>query len=1156
MGFIKRLANIFISEKENNIEWKTEFNDYGINLLPNKSIDSLEEIQDILLMYEIEVKKEKGIFLEYEDIYDLYYDEYDNKIDIYKYFKLPDIFKGILEVENKNNFLVDKEVCFIFKFKGIDGNYQIEKGNILSLNLSSEYKVIPKKLFELIKQLQGYNKDKEKRSDEASQYEMLKIIKDYTQKVDIKLNDRLRKEETPIVIEKFKIDFDDDGETIEIYPKLSDDENINKSLLEEINSYGNIRGSYSTNIDGKKIRYVIKHKNTLETIIKNKKSRGTKRLDILSGRSELFQNENIDISDFGPRVTGIGYLTYKSSVSNINTNDLDWLDKVVELPYIQGTNVNGDYENITLKPSDRDVLKKKLVELNLNDEESAEVEFTSDNGKKVKIIMEKEEIKKEIQNIDSRIKTPLDIKRVCDLEKLIDICDNYKNEKYIPFKSIYISKEEKDIKEELLEQLEKIKSYENRMKKSNNKRTLLIAENIDNQEYEETDEILKNEFKVEIPSTLKENIKLFDYQQKCLEKLQKAYISSNVNGFLLCDDMGLGKTLQLLSFLAWLKERNELTPSLIVAPSSLLNNWDCEPDGEIQKFFVDNYFSTEKVIGTVNKEKLEELKKKDIVFIMYESLRINNVILGKINWKVMICDEAQKIKNPKTLVTVAAKAQNANFKIICSATPIENTLEDLWTLTDFSKPGLLGSLKDFRNIYMKQKNKSMESDLEETNDKLYDKIQNFYLRREKSVLPKTLPQKIVKMYYVEPTSEEINILEQIKDTESYNISAIQKMLAICSHVDILNENIPTKGNINNLISKASKLRILKDILNDIKEKNEKVIIFTRLRKVQKIIYLAINEWFGVESYIVNGEERNLNNRTDKINKFKNSKGFDVIILSPEVAGFGITVTQANHVIHYSRLWNPAKEDQASDRVYRIGQEKKVTIHYPMISFRETGIKQYENIESYVKDNSVKKNELLSPEEKLNILLARKKDMLLRFFLAAGNGDITTSDFMNLDFSETNERKINNIVVNNEFNNIVTPHEFEALVTVLYEKMGYETYLTSKSNDKGVDVIAVKSDEIFFIQCKHTQNNVGLDANKDLLFAKDIYKNHIDMNKVKGCIVTSSNDISSSVRDNNDINIVDREILAQFLSRYKVFKDEIDVKDGKRYAFEELIRILR
>ncbi|MBP3929363.1 MAG: restriction endonuclease, partial [Peptostreptococcaceae bacterium] len=852
-----------------------------------------------------------------------------------------------------------------------------------------------------------------------------------------------------------------------------------------------------------------------------------------------------------PRVTGIGYLSYKNSASNIKTNDLDWLDNNIEFPHIQGTNVDGNFENIKLTPDDKLKLQMKLVELNDENKNSGEIEFKNEDGNDVKIIMTKEDIKNEIQKINSRIKTPSDINKLSTLESILNICDNYKEEEYIPYNGMYIHKGSLDIKEEIQDKIEELREKINNNENKEKKKTLLIAENLESNEYVEKDTVSKYKHIVEAPKGLKEGIKLFDYQNECLEKLQNLYLDSNINGFLLCDDMGLGKTLQLLSFMAWLKDREELKPSIVVAPTSLLNNWDSNESGEIQKFFKENLFDTEKVRGRVTSKDIERLKEKDIVFITYESLRMNNIALGRINWKVMICDEAQKIKNPKTMVTIAAKAQNANFKIICSATPIENTIEDLWTLVDYSKPGLLGSLKDFKSKYINKYKNATDQQLEELNDELYSKIEDFYIRREKDILPKSLPKKIIKIYKKKPTNIEVDYLEKIKDTEEHALSAIQKMLMVCSHVDVLN-NDESIDNIEDTIKKSSKLKTIKSILEDIKIKDEKVIIFTRVRKVQQILYKSIKHWFNIESFVVNGELTNLDKRTEIINNFRKSKGFNIIILSPEVAGFGITITEANHVIHYTRLWNPAKEDQATDRAYRIGQTKDVYVHYPIITFEEEEICEYDNVHKYVEENIVRNRELLSPEEKLNILLARKKDMLINFFLAAGNGDIGSKDFLGLD-EKPNEKSNLNIEAIDK--NIISPHEFEGLVAVLYEKLGYKSYLTSKSNDNGVDVICKNDNEIIFIQCKKTKHSVGAEAVKDLLYAKDKYNQYIKGMNVRCIVVTSSNNVAISVRERSDIELVDGEKLSILLNQYKIYKDEIDVIENDRYSFEKMIRLI-
>lgn len=1153
MGFIEKLSNILKRENLDELKWSLVYEEEYIKIKCNRELSKLSKIQDLMNMYELYTKKDE-IILEYDKIYDLYYDEFDNAIDMYTTFNLPQIFNGILEVENRNNFLVDEEVFFTFRFKSGEDIYTIENGNILTCELNDEYKVLPKKLYKLVKMIKEYNTSYDKRKNTSEQFEMLKKIKEYAQKIDIKLNERLKKEEAPVIIDKLKVDFNDDGQNLTIYPKLSDDESINNELLQNIEDYKEVKDTYSTSVDGKRVRYVVKHKESLKNILSKKTVTGEERLNVLSGKSELFQDENIDISAFGPRVTGYGYITYRKSSSGSNLNKLNWLDTDVDMPYIQGTNISGDYENITLKPRDIDNLQKSLDNILENNTDKSEVVFTSDNGKKVNIIMSKQDIEDEIVNIKSRIKTVDEINDIAALKTISRIADKYKNEEYIPYKSIYIDKTKISssyiLKDNIADRIEEIKNAPKR--KYVRKKSLLIAENFSEDEYDENENGDRHEREVEIPTTLNENIKLFDYQAECLKKLQNIYLSSKVNGFLLCDDMGLGKTLQLLSFLAWVKERGELTPSLIVAPSSLLNNWDGEPSGEIQKFFKKNYFSTDRITETITDEKVEELKKKDIVFITYDCLRINNVALGKINWKVMICDEAQKIKSPRTLVTVAAKAQNADFKIICSATPIENSLEDLWTLVDFSKPGLLGSLKDFKTRYITSTKNVTPKELEDMNNELYNKIEKFYIRREKDILPKTLPTKRIKLYYSKPTVEEVNALESIKDTEDYTISAIQKMLAICSHVDTINENVPTRANINSLINKSSKMMIVKDILKDVQIKDEKVIIFTRLRKVQKILYYAVKEWFNIDPYIVNGDDNNLDARTKKINEFRFSKGFNVIILSPEVAGFGITIIEANHVIHYTRLWNPAKEDQATDRVYRIGQTKDVTVHYPMVSFEKDETYEYTNINEYVSENSRVDDSILSAEEKLNILLARKKGMLLRFFLSAGGSEIDSTDFKALENNKLKSK--NNIILHDNFNNVFTTHEFEAIIAVLYERMGFKTYLTN--NDKGINIIAIKDNEISFVKCKHTLMKVGLQLNKEIKFARKTYKNVIDANRVKNVLVTSTNLIEESLYDISDLYIINRKDLGFLLKKHKILKNEVDLKNKERYAFEQMYEILR
>lgn len=1147
MGFFKRISSIFASEskKDENkkIRWSAQYENEKIILTADRDLSESEQISDLINMYNIE-RAGKSLLFRHEEIYDLYYDENQIEIESYKWFGLPDLFKGFLKIENKNNFLQDEEVIYRFEFEGFSGRYEVAKGNILKMPLSEEYRVIPKTIYDVIKKLRDYNNDEKKRKDVSEQFEMLRFIKEYSKEVDLILNKRLRDEETPIVIDKITIDFRDDGETLELFPVLSEDESINRELLGKIYSYGQTKDFYSADVDGKRVKFVIKNKETMDGVIKNRFNKEGKRLDILKGNNEIFDDENVDLSLFGPRVTGIGYLNYRSYSMTSNTSDIEWFESDMQYPYFMA-----DSEKIKLTPEDKIIFEAALNDMNVNGNEMTEMAFKTDGGEEVKLVLTKDDIKNEIQKINASIKGPSDITSKSVLDNILKNYESHKDKAYIEYNGKYIKNYSEEAFREQLKQLESLQRDDKSSVKEKEE-SLLIAENLDAPEYNENGEDDVQIADIEIPTALKESIQLFDYQKEALHKLQNLYLSSNLNGFLLCDDMGLGKTLQLLSFLAWLKDKDKLKPSLVVAPTSLLNNWDNENgSGEVQKFFENGCFETEKVRGRLDEEDVERLKHKDIVFTTYDTLRMNNIKLGTIKWNCMICDEAQKIKNPKTLVTVAAKGQNANFKVICSATPIENSLVDLWNLVDYSKPGLLGSLKDFQGEYIKRIEKASDDELKLINDELYGKIKQFYIRREKDILPESLPNKKIKIYKKKANSHELDILGRIQETDENRLAAIQKMIIACSHIDLISESNVNLSSVQELVEKSTKLKITQEILKEIKAGDEKVIIFTRSLKMQQILYKVIKNDLGVAPKIVNGDISDLDKRTRIIDEFRNTTGFDVIILSPDVAGFGITLTEANHVIHYTRLWNPAKEDQATDRAYRIGQDKDVTVHYPMVSFAEEGIAEYSSAKDYVDANMEIPAYSMSPEEKLNILLARKKNMLLNFFLAVDKGDLSENDFFKMD--DKKDRGFSFISVDDIDKGIVDEFEFEALIGVLYAKMGYETFVTTRSSDNGVDVICKKDEELIFVQCKKTQKLNGSSAIKDLLFARDIYQKETSVENVELVVATNSKELPKAIVQNDTVEVLDGHGLDELLRKYAIYKDEVDIKNANRYSLENL-----
>lgn len=390
------------------------------------------------------------------------------------------------------------------------------------------------------------------------------------------------------------------------------------------------------------------------------------------------------------------------------------------------------------------------------------------------------------------------------------------------------------------------------------------------------------------------------------------------------------------------------------------------------------------------------------------------------------------------------------------------------------------------------------------------------------------------------------------NTEVSPLASIQKMLSASAHIDLLSDINITNTYPQELENRSTKINILHQILKDIETYNEKAIIFTRSIKMQQILYKCIDYWFKLKVNIINGKVKSLDQRTRLINEFRNKKGFNVIILSPDVAGFGITLTEANHVIHYMRLWNPAKEEQATDRAYRIGQDRDVTVYYPILSFSEEGIYKYNNVKDYIDNNKEVNKENLSPEEKLNILMARKRNMLLKFFLAAGNGDIEQNEFMKFD---NTDKKKDIIKFEDIENNIIDEFEFEALTAMLYENMGYRSYVTTRSNDNGVDVVCIKDETRILIQCKKVKKLDSISTIKDLLYAKDVYHLNTGLS-YKLVVVTNTNIIPEKIKQHEYIKIIDGKNLEELLNKYNIYKNEIDIKNLERNSLEKLKFILK
>ena len=1094
-------------------------------------------------IFEIDSSGDK-LLLEYNEVYNL------DRLTL-RLLKLPKFFPGLVYIDNKGYFGSSK-VEFEYTISlGID-KYIIVNGNYIeSINNPEKY-ILTKEQYDLIKLIVQYNNDSNKNKEINEQYRMLNAIKDISHKTNLLLNETMKKEDELLLLENIELDFlESDEDYLEVVPQSSQlSKEQNENLRKVFKSANLSQDFYLLNIDNKKVKVVVNRelKDALKVVKSNEK---ISKKDFVKRESPVFDIDSKNVEyNYGPRVIGLGYLNYRPSPAP-NISEMDWFSK--EFPKIM-TDIP-----IILKPEHLSYMQDKFN--NLEDFEETELKFDVEGDEK-KLFISKENLANEIKKLENSIKEITDYNKSKILDKIIELAeaDNYSQD-YIAYKGNYIRKFDKEVAKQYRDDLREIEIEKRENKKNSKKeeeKVLLLKDNIETLDYTEDIEKIKEE-KVELPNSLRysEGIELKEHQKEGLLRIQSLYKKSNVNGLLLCDDMGLGKTIQILSFLAWLKEKEALRPSLLIMPTSLITNWYDEKNiGEIQKFFLDDTFKVKILEGKKSREEIAELRNYDLVLTSYESLRINHKETGYIEWKVVVCDEAQKMKNPKTLLTTAIKTQNALFKIACSATPIENTVVDLWCLTDFVKPGLLESQKDFEQKYMKplSSNDINDEKRQEINNKLSDLLGEFYLRREKEkVLSSDFPKKIVIYDKIKPSSQQEEIIENLKNTGKAALAVIQGMIMTCSHPQLVDRDVDEVplGSEESLIEEAYKLAHIHTILTKVKEKNEKSIIFTKYRKMQKILWNVIKYWFEIEVGIINGDA-DKSARRRVLDEFRKKEGFNVIILSPEAAGVGLNIVEANHVIHYTRHWNPAKEEQATDRAYRIGQKKDVYVYYPIISNVESiEREEYHTVDEWIKKQLEVDMTDSSPEEKLNRIIVKKKRMLKDFFLTCG-GEF--DDDMAKEFAAMSngvEKDLSIEVIDN-----IAHQEFEKLAVVLLEKEYNSKYglVTVGSGDKGIDGLIFSEKGNILIQAKHTKR---LDANaaKELFYGEKIYSKTLNRSFPKLIVFTSAskNNISEDIKKmekDGEIEIYHREKLTELLNKYPTKITEL-IDKNKRYSIEDI-----
>ncbi len=644
-------------------------------------------------------------------------------------------------------------------------------------------------------------------------------------------------------------------------------------------------------------------------------------------------------------------------------------------------------------------------------------------------------------------------------------------------------------------------------------------------------------------------------------------------GALLADDMGLGKTLQLLTVLAHHYEQNpEAAASIIFAPKSLVENWD----NECGKFFTNSFPERLVLYGDNLREKRQPLGLIDqalqnrgvvellrpnwvgtakIVITTYETLTHYEFSFARQPFTFVICDEAQRIKTPGTQVTLAVKKLKADFRIACTGTPVENSLADLWCLFDFVQPGLLGFLEDFGKVYRRP----IECATEEHQAalaQLQALIQPQTLRRTKADLAGEFKRKL--FGYKAARDDDLQFKERLAVGERLELpmsphqlvlykgglrklqaagsendgrkrarlsfGALHHMKAVCAEPYCLPGTkflIDSKG-LDAHLANSPKMAWLLAYLNKVKLAGEKAIVFTELRETQLALFYFLKKVFDLRPIIINGDS---DGRQKSINRFSEGEGFDVIILSTLAAGAGLNVTAANHVFHFTRAWNPAKENQATDRAFRIGQQRDVYVYCP----------------------TVVSDEFATFEVRVDEIMTRKGGLAdstidgsgMAAMLNGAGGDATFADLIG---TETGELAPLEYLTMDSVDRM-EGFSFEVLCELLWTRQGFVATVTAKQGgDGGIDVVAFRGTSGELLQCKSSvKDAVGWDAIKEVAAGAARYQARYPNTEFEKVAVTNQrfNEPARVQAAANSVRLIEREALARMLGARPISNQEFD-----------------
>ncbi len=659
------------------------------------------------------------------------------------------------------------------------------------------------------------------------------------------------------------------------------------------------------------------------------------------------------------------------------------------------------------------------------------------------------------------------------------------------------------------------------------------------------------------------------------------------SGGLLADDMGLGKTFMALSSIHHyyqLCEEQDRTkkPTLIVAPLSLLEVWK----EEVGKTFDQSPFKDIVILqsgadlntyrqggveirGSSEDEEFEpryalKVGKNHLtdrldlpgrlVITTYQTLRDYQFSMCLIDWGVVVFDEAQNIKNPNALQTRAAKGLKAEFKLVATGTPVENSLADFWCLMDTAVPGYLSSYQHFRERYITPILQAAGDEVEEIRARvgreLRIKVAALMLRRVKEDNLEGLPNKNIfvgvedAVWLHEPKLGRVMrgyqrevydgaITSKSESEDAHALTLIQRLRDSSLHPRLadggrLDPAKDSKG-AKTLIGESEKLVCLIDVLDEIKSREEKCIIFCVNKRLQAFLSITLGKHYGLGPLsVINGDAKAVSKRSSTptrksmIADFEARDGFNLIIMSPVAAGVGLTVVGANNVVHFERHWNPAKEAQATDRVYRIGQNKDVNIYIPVLLHPE--MESFDaNLHRLLTKKTQLKDAVVTPEEVMPI--------------PDGVGEGTIPSEKLLSFRDVSR---------------LSWSQFEALALELLarEYSANSSWLTKQGNDFGADGVLDTNAGSALIQVKHTKKAAfdGYKAVQEVAAAEKLYASALGKEISTLYFVTNATKLSKKTRDvakTLSVEIITGQSVSDLLDRHNITFHQVLVRLDKK-----------